>query len=347
MHSVGINWGCAPLPRPRELLKALPLSAEAARTVTLGREAIRRSADGLDERLLVIVGPCSVHDGKLLIDYAERLTALRQQMGDRLLLVLRAHFEKPRTSTGWKGFLYDPHLDGSNDMAHALVAMRQLLLTINEMGLPVGTEFLEPTTPAYISDLISWATVGARTASSQIHRQMASGLPMPVGFKNTPEGDIETAIQALLTARVRHTFPTLDPDGRPALATTQGNSSGYVVLRGGKGRPNTDAIGLTATRLQSEGLPGRLIIDCSHDNCGRQPQRQLQLFRHLLDQKLSGDSAIAGLMVESNLKAGSQHPNSPLTYGVSITDPCIDWDSTQSLLEWAYDALGASLPVCT
>lgn len=311
------------------------------------REAVHRAIEGLDDRLLVIVGPCSVHDPEALVEYAERLAALQKQVGDRLLLVLRAHFEKPRTSMGWKGFLYDPDLNGSHRISHALVEMRRLLQRFVQMELPVATEFLEPTTPLYIGDMITWATVGARTCSSQIHRQMASGLPMAVGFKNTPEGDVETAIQAVLTARISHSYPGLDAQGRQVLVTTEGNPSGYVVLRGARGRPNyeTSVIEATVRRLSDEGLTPRLLVDCSHDNCGRQPQRQMQVFRHLVDQRLAGHSAIAGLMLESHLMAGSQPLRQPLTYGVSVTDPCIDWPTTQNLLEWAYEALGETVAV--
>ena len=331
------------LPSPSAVIEQLPPGDRGA--VTRSREAVRQAVEGFDDRLVVIVGPCSVHDSAAMEEYAERLMALQQQVGDRLLLVLRAHFEKPRTSTGWKGFLYDPHLDGSNRMGQALFEMRRLLLSITSMGLPVATEFLEPTTYSYIGDLIAWATVGARTVSSQIHRQMASGLSMPVGFKNTPGGDVEAAIQAAITARNSHSFPGIDDQGRQVLVTTKGNPWGYVVLRGGKGRPNYERamIDTTVRRLTDEGLTPRLLIDCSHDNCGRQPQRQIQVFRHLVEQRLAGNSAIAGLMLESHLMAGSQPLRHPLTYGVSVTDPCIDWAGTQSLLEWTYEALGEAV----
>jgi 3-deoxy-7-phosphoheptulonate synthase len=323
------------LPSPDKVIQDAPYGGVAQM-----REAVRRAAEGLDDRLLVIVGPCSVHDVEAVEEYAERLARLQSDMGDRLLLVLRAHFEKPRTSLGWKGFLYDPWLDGSDDMAGALFAMRRLLVKIAEMGVPVATEFLEPMTPAYIGDLVSWATVGARTASSQIHRQMASGLEMAVGFKNTPEGDVETAVQGVVAARVGHCFPGIDGQGRNVLVRTQGNPWSYVVLRGGKGRPNYDAVESTAQRLRAEGLTPRIMVDCSHDNCARQPQRQGQVLRDVIEQRLKGQTAIAGLMLESHLMGGSQPVGGQLNYGVSVTDPCIDWATTESLLEWAYVALG-------
>jgi 3-deoxy-7-phosphoheptulonate synthase len=334
-----------PLLTPRKLLDSAPLAPQAAQAVLQSRQLIRRCMEGLDERLLVIVGPCSVQDLGAMRDYAVRLSQLQKQLKDRVVLVLRAHFEKPRTGTGWKGFLYDPHLDGSGDMDYALKAMRQLLVEVANMGLPVATEFLEPTTPAYVADLISWATVGARTSSSQVHRQLASGLPMPVGFKNSTEGDIETAIQGLLSARSSHTFPNIDSDGRLALARTSGNPCTYLVLRGGAGRPNYDSAGEAASRLQEEGLAPRLVIDCGHDNCGRQHQRQAAVFRQLVEQRLSGSQAIAGLMIESNLLSGSQPARHPLIPGQSVTDPCIDWDTTQLLLEWTFEALGEAICV--
>jgi 3-deoxy-7-phosphoheptulonate synthase len=333
-----------PLVPPNILLQDLPMTEAANRTVIAGREAIKRILRQEDHRLLVIVGPCSIHDPKAALEYAHRLNELRQALEDQLCIVMRVYFEKPRTTVGWKGLIYDPYLDGSDDLPAGLRLARQMLLDINAMGLPAGTEMLDPITPQYLADLISWAAIGARTTESQTHREMASGLSMPVGFKNSTEGVLQVAIDAMEAARHPHTFLGVDMAGRTAVIRTRGNPWGHVVLRGGHARPNYDAESIQAAceQLRRAGLQPVLMVDCSHANSRKQHENQEEVWSTILQQRLAGNTAIIGLMVESNLHAGNQkipHDLDQLRYGVSVTDACVDWETTERMLRQAYTEL--------
>jgi 3-deoxy-7-phosphoheptulonate synthase len=339
----------APLPPPAEILRLLPLTDSVARHVLAARREVERVLSGEDQRLLVIVGPCSIHDPAAALEYAGRLRSLVDELRDDVLIVMRVYFEKPRTTVGWKGLIYDPHLNGSNDLATGLYQARELLLRVNELGLPAATEFLEPFVPQYIADLVAWAAIGARTTESQTHRQMASGLSMPVGFKNGTGGSTQMAVDAVLAARTPHSFLGIDYDGRACVVTTSGNSAGHVVLRGGSNGANYHAadVARVCAQLQRAGLPERLIVDCSHANSGKDHRRQSVVLRDLLTQREAGDSRIVGCMLESHLFEGNQkHTDDPtaLRYGVSITDACIGWDETASLLHETARALRTARP---
>lgn len=335
-----------PLVSPAILRHELPMTEAANRTVVEGREAIKRILRQEDDRLLVIVGPCSIHDPKAALEYASRLNELRQELQEHLCIVMRVYFEKPRTTVGWKGLIYDPRLDGSDDLPAGLRQARQLLLDINTMGLPAATEMLDPITPQYLADLISWSAIGARTTESQTHREMASGLSMPVGFKNSTEGILQVAIDAMEAARSPHAFLGIDTEGRSAVIRTRGNPWGHVVLRGGNGRPNYDAGSITAAcdQLRQAGLEPVLMVDCSHANSNKQHEQQEEVWDTVLRQRLAGNTALIGLMVESNLHAGNQkipQDLSQLRYGVSVTDACVNWQTTARMLQQAYRALAA------
>jgi 3-deoxy-7-phosphoheptulonate synthase len=337
-----------PVIPPGILHQELPMTAAAHRTVVAGREAIKRILRRADHRLLVIIGPCSIHDPKAALEYAGRLNELRQALQDRLCIVMRVYCEKPRTTVGWKGLIYDPSLDGSEDLPTGLRLARQLLLDITALGLPVGTEMLDPITPQYHADLISWAVIGARTTESQTHREMASGLPMPVGFKNSTEGILQVAIDAMETARHPHTFLGVDSDGRTAVLRTRGNPWGHVVLRGGRTGPNYAPESITAAcaQLRQANFDPVLMVDCSHGNSRKQHAHQEEVWSSILQQRLVGNTAIMGLMVESNLYPGNQkipHDVGQLRYGVSVTDACVGWETTERMLRQAHRAL-AQLP---
>jgi 3-deoxy-7-phosphoheptulonate synthase len=309
-------------------------------TVVRGREAINSILTQKDPRLLVVVGPCSIHDPAGALDYAGKLNALRQELADRMEIVMRVYFEKPRTTIGWKGLINDPHLDNSYDIEGGLKIARNLLLDITAMGLPAATEFLDPIIPQYISDLISWAAIGARTTESQTHREMASGLSMPVGFKNGTDGSLQIAIDAMAAAMRPHNFIGIDQDGITSVVRTTGNSSGHVVLRGGRLCANYDAdsIAKAEKQLAANHLPKVLMVDCSHANSGKQPARQEDVWRNVVEQRAAGTRSLIGLMVESYLEEGTQpfpkgNPAS-LTYGLSITDACLDWKTTARMLRW-------------
>jgi 3-deoxy-7-phosphoheptulonate synthase len=330
-----------PLIPPAILRKELPMTEAANRTVVAGREAVKRILRQEDHRLLVIVGPCSIHDVNAALEYARRLNALRQELQDHLCIIMRVYFEKPRTTVGWKGFIFDPHLNGSDDMVTGLSQARQLLLDINEMGLPAATETLDPITPQYLADLISWAAIGARTTESQTHREMASGLSMPVGFKNSTEGILQVAIDAMEAARNPHTFLGVDKEGRTAVIRTQGNPWGHVVLRGGKARPNYDleSIDAACKQLRQANLEPVIMVDCSHANSNKQYEQQEEVWNTILKQRSAGNHALIGMMVESNLHEGSQkipQDLSQLRYGVSVTDACVNWETTERMLRQAY-----------
>jgi 3-deoxy-7-phosphoheptulonate synthase len=333
-----------PLVSAGMLQQELPMTEIANRTVVAGRAAIKRILSHEDGRLLVIVGPCSIHDPTAALEYAGRLNRLRQELQNRLCIVMRVYFEKPRTTVGWKGFIYDPHLDGSDDLPTGLRLARQLLLEINSLGLVTGTEMLDPITPQYLADLISWAVIGARTTESQTHREMASGLSMPVGFKNSTEGVLQVAIDAMKAARQPHTFLGVDKQGHAAVIRTRGNPLGHIVLRGGRARPNydPDSIAAACEQLRHAGLDPVLMVDCSHANSRKQHENQEEIWSAVLKQRLAG-APVIGLMIESNLHAGNQKiPKDleQLRYGVSVTDACVNWETTERMLRKAHADLG-------
>jgi len=329
---------------PRCLRAQLPITDTAAGTVAASRQAVTRIIRGEDSRLLLVVGPCSIHDAKSALEYAQRLGALRNELSSKFEVVMRVYFEKPRTTLGWKGLISDPHLDGTEDLEHGLITARKLLIDILSMGLPAATEFLDPVVPQYIADLVSWAAIGARTTESQTHRMMASGLSMPVGFKNSTDGSLQVAIDAMAAAMSPHSFLGLDEDGVLSIVRTTGNPSGHVVLRGGRLQPNYDpeSIRQAEAALAKAKLPPVLMVDCSHANSGKQPARQEDVWRSLIEQKLAGTKSIMSAMIESHLFEGAQPIPKNLTelrYGVSITDPCMGWETTERILRWGFDKL--------
>ncbi len=336
--------GTTPLTSPADLNRELPLTAPLAQSVFESRETVKNILSGNDRRVIAIVGPCSIHHPQSAIEYAERLAPLAAEVRDRIVVVMRVYFEKPRTTVGWKGLINDPHLNGTFDMATGLRLAREILLAVNELGLPAATEMLEPITPQYIADLITLASIGARTTESPTHRQMASGLSMPVGFKNSTEGSLEVAINAMQAARASHTFLGIDSDGKTCMVNTRGNDMGHLILRGGRSGPNYDAASLaTASQLLHEAnLPSRFVVDCSHANSNKAYDKQSIAWNDVIAQRAAGNDTIVGLMLESNLKAGKQSLGSnpdELEHGVSITDGCIDFEQTAELLQSAYAAL--------
>jgi len=331
-----------PLLSPRAL-KALSPTPEAVNaTVAQARERIIRILKLEDPRLLVVIGPCSIHDGKSALEYAARLGKLQQEFADKMEIVMRVYFEKPRTTIGWKGLINDPHLDGSQDIETGLKIARKLLLEIVGMGLPAATEFLDPIVPQYIADLITWAAIGARTTESQTHREMASGLSMPVGLKNATDGSLHVAIDAMGATRHPHSFLGMNEDGVTAIVRTNGNPHAHVVLRGGRAMTNYDAASIqaAAAKLISEKLPPVLMVDCSHANSEKKFAKQEEVWRNVIEQRVGGTKSLIGLMVESHLCEGNQpipRDVSALRYGVSITDSCIGWDATERMLRWGYE----------
>ena len=328
-----------PLVTPKELKAQLPATQRTDETVLNARETIQRILSKQDKRLLVIAGPCSIHDEKATLEYAEKLNWLRQKALDALYVVMRVYFEKPRTTVGWKGLINDPFLDDTHDMVEGLRRARRLLLRINEMGLPAGTEFLDPITPQYMAGLISWAAIGARTTESQTHREMASGLSMPVGFKNSTDGSLTAALNALEAARARQSFLGMDQEGKTCIVNTTGNPWGHVVLRGGP-RPNYDPVSIdeAVSSLRDRDLPDAIVVDCSHGNSGKKHQGQAFVWRSVLQQRFEGNDSLVGLMIESNLYEGNQKLGSDLSalkYGVSVTDECISWETTEKLILYA------------
>jgi 3-deoxy-7-phosphoheptulonate synthase len=332
------------LPSPAALLAQLGKSAPQAEFIARARGEIHRIIFGDDRRFLLVVGPCSIHDPAAGLEYARRLAALAREVSDRVMIVMRVYFEKPRTTVGWKGLIMDPHLDGSHDIASGLRMARDVLRQVIDLGLPTATELLDPITPQYIADLVCWSAIGARTAESQTHRQMASGLSMPLGFKNGTDGSIQTAINAIKAASQPHTFLGINLDGSASAVVTRGNPNCHVVLRGGGSGPNYSPghIGQTEKLLAAAGLPKAILVDCSHDNSSKQPDRQPEVMRALLAQIAAGNASIIGAMLESNLEAGSQAfpSREKLRYGVSITDGCIDWNSTEALIREIRSAIG-------
>lgn len=328
---------------PAELKKALPMDERSNQTVVNGRQTVQRILRGEDPRLLVVVGPCSIHDPNAAMEYARRLAALSADVSDQIFLVMRVYFEKPRTTIGWKGLINDPHLDGSYDVDTGLRIARRLLLAVNDLGLPAATEFLDPVVPQYIADLVSWAAIGARTTESQTHREMASGLSMPVGFKNGTDGSLQIAIDAMLSARHSHHFLGMDQEGVTAVVETTGNDDGHVVLRGGRARTNFDAASIAdaAAQLKAARLPQSLMVDCSHANSGKQHARQEDVWMNLIAQRAEGCEPLIGVMIESHLLEGSQPLKDPkaLQYGISITDACLGWEVTERMIRHGADVL--------
>ena len=337
---------------PRALEAELPASPAANACVVKGREFVKRAIRGEDPRPIAIVGPCSIHDPKAGLEYATRLASLAKKVEDRICVIMRVYFEKPRTTVGWKGLINDPHLNDTFDIGAGLRIARQLLLRITEMGLPTATELLEPVTPQYIDDLLCVASIGARTTESPTHRQMASGLSMPVGFKNGTDGSMQVALDAMQAAGSPHSFLGMDNDGRTAIVQTKGNPWGFLILRGGRSGPNYSEQDLLAAseKLTAAKLCPRFIVDCSHGNSEKDHRKQAGVWKSVIRQRVAGNTSILGLMLESNLYEGAQKLTSDLSklkYGVSITDACIGWDETEQLILSAYSDLanvGAAAP---
>jgi 3-deoxy-7-phosphoheptulonate synthase len=328
---------------PEQLKTKLPLSDKAREFIQQSRQTIANIIHKKDHRLLVVCGPCSIHDLDAAKDYARRFKALAEEVSDQLYLVMRVYFEKPRTTVGWKGLINDPHLDGTFDIEHGLHVGRQLLVELAEMNIPLATEALDPISPQYLSDTFSWAAIGARTTESQTHREMASGLSMPIGFKNGTDGSLSTAINAMQAASSSHRFMGINAQGQVSLLTTQGNTDGHVILRGGK-QTNYDSVSVAECEeeMSKSNLDASLMIDCSHANSRKDYRRQPLVAEDAIHQIREGNQSIVGLMIESHINAGNQSsdlPFSEMAYGISITDACIDWDTTETLLRRAHDDL--------
>lgn len=329
---------------PEEVVKKVPVTKRARETVVGARNAIQNILNGKDSRKIVVVGPCSIHDSKAALEYAEKLNKLRRRVEDKLVIVMRAYFEKPRTTVGWKGFIYDPYLDDTYSLAEGVILARKLLVKINDMGLPTGTEVLGPIVIQYHSDLICWSAIGARTAESQTHRELASGLSMPVGFKNGTEGNVDVAVNAILSAESQHYFLGMDDKGMVSVVATTGNPYGHIILRGGKKGPNYSAADVMAAEkfCRRAGVEPRILIDCSHANSEKDHRNQKVVWREVWKQILAGSVSIKGLMMESNLFEGSQNIAGgwgELLYGVSVTDSCVGWKETEKLILEAYKSM--------
>ncbi len=334
---------------PEEVKLRVPMTPNAQNTVLDGRLTVENILDRRDHRFLVVVGPCSIHDPPAALDYAQRLKRLADEVSDTLYVVMRVYFEKPRTTTGWKGLINDPHMNDSFDIEEGLQLARSLLRDINELGLPTGTEALDPISPQYLSDLIAWSAIGARTTESQTHREMASGLSTPVGFKNGTDGGLLVAVNALLSVSKSHSFLGIDQNGQVAVIRTKGNRYGHIVLRGGAKGPNYDSvtIALVEKELARSSLPANIVVDCSHANSNKDPSLQPLVMNDVVHQVIEGNQSIVGTMLESNINAGNQPipaDLSQLKYGVSVTDACIDWTSTEKLLRDARQKLKDVLP---
>ncbi len=332
-----------PLISPAEIKQLLPISDRAYETVVSSRAQIGNILSGKGKRLLIIVGPCSIHDEKAAIEYAVRLKALSEKVKDTMLLVMRVYFEKPRTNVGWKGLINDPWLNGSYDINEGLKKARSLLLKITEIGIPTATEILEPITPQYIAGLVCWAAIGARTTESQIHREMASGLSMPVGFKNCTDGNLSSALNAIIAAGSPQSFLGIDATGKSCIVKTTGNPFPHIVLRGGS-RPNYDSVSVNeaVSMLKAGGLSGSVVVDCSHGNSRKNHEAQAVVWQDIINQYIDGNEHLVGMMLESNLGAGNQKNTGDLStmqYGVSITDACISWETTEKLIVSAHDQL--------
>jgi 3-deoxy-7-phosphoheptulonate synthase len=336
------------MPSPDEVKAALPLGEAGGERVVTWRRTLEAILDGRDPRLFAVVGPCSIHDPEAGLDYARRLRGLADEVQDALFVVMRVYFEKPRTALGWKGFINDPNMDDSFRIDEGMVKARKFLLDLNGLGLPAGTEALDPIAPQYYGDLISWTAIGARTSESQTHREMSSGLSTPVGFKNSTDGDVEAAVNAIVSAAGAHAFLGVNGQGRSAIIRTRGNRYGHLVLRGGGGRPNYDtvSIALAEEALARARLPRNVVVDCSHANSWKKPEFQPLVLRDVVHQIREGNRSVVGFMVESFLEPGSQvipADRSKLRYGCSITDPCVGWDTTVEMLREARAALAGVL----
>jgi len=333
-----------PLVAPREIKAQWPITEKASEAVASCREEIQAILRGEDKRLLLVVGPCSISDRAAALDYAQRLARLREELRERLLVVMRVYFEKPRTTIGWKGLIDDPNLAGYSDIDAGLRLAREIMLAVNEMDLPAGTEMLDPITPQYIADLVSWGSIGARTTESQTHRQMASGLSMPIGYKNGTDGSLAVAINAMEAARNPHSFLGIDLDGRTCVINTRGNAAGHLILRGGRSGPNyhPEHVEDATRRLAAAGLPPGIMVDCSHDNSMKDCKKQGRVWKDVLRQRAEGAANVIGMMLESNLVEGAQKvPQNPadLKYGVSVTDACVGWEETEALLRLAHSTM--------
>ncbi len=336
-----------PLPSPQLLREQLPATEQDTLLVAEWREQILKILSGDDKRLIITVGPCSIHDKNAAIDYAERLSQLSAKVSDQFLLVMRVYFEKPRTTLGWKGLINDPHLDDTFDMSTGLRLAREILLKVTRLQIPSVTELLEPITPQYIADLIALAAIGARTTESPTHRQMASGLSMPVGYKNGTDGNLDVAINAMQAACSPHRFLGIDSEGQTCIVHTTGNPSGFLILRGGRSGPNysPEHVRMAAEQLNKAGLSPRFMVDCSHANSNKDYRRQAEVWNEVIEQRISGNDTIIGLMIESNLSPGTQKLTTNLAelqYGVSITDGCIGWEETEQLILSAHEKLATS-----
>ena len=341
-----------PMPTPEEIHARVPLTEAAAETVLSGRRTLERILDGADPRVFVIVGPCSIHDPVAGLDYARRLKALAAEVASTMVLVMRVYFEKPRTATGWKGYINDPRMDDSFHVEEGMQKAREFLLAVNELGLPAATEALDPIGPQYLGDLIAWAAIGARTSESQTHREMSSGLSAPVGFKNGTDGSLEAAVNAIISASSPHSFLGISMQGRTCVVRTAGNRYGHLVLRGGGGRPNYDtvSVALAEEALARAKLPPNIVVDCSHANSYKKPELQPLVMHDCVSQicaqRASGHRSIVGLMVESFIEAGNQPiPDdlAQLRYGCSVTDACVDWPTTEAMIREAREALRGPL----
>ncbi len=332
-----------PLISPANIKNKLPIPDDAVQTVINGRHDIENILTKKDNRLLVIAGPCSIHDKTAALEYAERMKQLKNRVKEKINIVMRVYFEKPRTTVGWKGLINDPSLDSSYNINKGLEKARSLLIEINRLGLPCATEILDPITPQYIAGLLSWVAIGARTTESQTHREMASGLSMPVGFKNTTDGSLDSAVNAMLAAKSPQHFLGINSEGYSSMVSTSGNTFGHIVLRGGV-HPNYDPLSIKKAmdKLDKKNLNNTILIDCSHDNSGQKHKGQSFVFKSVLDQRLDSNSSIIGMMLESNLFEGNQkfsQNSEMLKYGVSITDECISWSTTEKLIQCAFEKL--------
>ncbi len=337
------------MPTPEEIQARLPISDKAAKTVTHGRNLLRKILDRKDPRLFVVVGPCSIHDPVAGLDYARRLKKLSDEVGDTLQIIMRVYFEKPRTTVGWKGYINDPFMDDSFRIDIGMEKARDFLLQVAEIGLPTGTEALDPNAPQYYGDLITWTAIGARTTESQTHREMSSGLSTPVGFKNGTSGDLSVAINAILSASKPHSFLGLTEQGRVAIVRTKGNGFGHIVLRGGDGRPNYDTVSVAMVEqaLTKAKLPNNIVVDCSHANSFKKPELQPLVMADIVNQVRLGNKSLVGVMIESNIEAGNQSipaDLSQLKYGCSVTDGCVDWATTEKMIRDAAVLLRDVLP---
>jgi 3-deoxy-7-phosphoheptulonate synthase len=336
------------MPTPEEIHARVPLSDKAAQTVVEGRRSLQRILDRQDNRIFVVVGPCSIHDAVAGLDYARRLKALADEVADTIVVVMRVYFEKPRTSTGWKGYINDPRMDDSFHIEEGMQKAREFLMRVNELGLPAATEALDPIAPQYQGDLVSWTAIGARTSESQTHREMSSGLSTPVGFKNGTDGSMDTAVNAILSAASPHSFLGINMQGRSAVVRTRGNRYGHIVLRGGGDRPNYDTVSVSMAEqaLAKAKLPQNVVVDCSHANSYKKPELQPLVMQDCVNQIRLGNRSIVGLMIESFIEAGNQPipaDLSKLKYGCSVTDACVDWATTEKMIRDAREALRSPL----